>query len=127
MLFIHIEEVLKSFGVTNYTIVGEPTTQEELFNQIKIVIGKDETDTVIYEKNVDNYPFTFDEFHEKLQEIKQDHLNKAYQRVREKEYPPIEEQLDMLWHAIDSGQLDQNSEFYKALKSVKDANPKIGN
>ena len=39
-------------------------------------------------------------------------------------YPSIADQLDMLWHAIDSGSLDKTSEFYLALKSVKDANPK---
>lgn len=39
-------------------------------------------------------------------------------------YPSISDQLDMLWHAIDSGSLDKNSEFYLKLKSVKDAHPK---
>ena len=39
-------------------------------------------------------------------------------------YPEIGEQLDMLWHAIDDGTLDKNSDFYKSLKKVKDDNPK---
>jgi hypothetical protein len=42
------------------------------------------------------------------------------------EYPDIGEQLDMLWHAIDDNTLDKTSDFYTALKSVKDKNPKPG-
>ena len=51
-------------------------------------------------------------------------ITNAYQRARKIEYPAIAEQLDMLWHAIDSGSLDKDSDFYKSLKAVKDANPK---
>ena len=48
----------------------------------------------------------------------------AYIAKRQVEYPPMTDQLDMLWHAIDSGSLDKDSDFYKSLKAVKDANPK---
>ena len=48
----------------------------------------------------------------------------AYITKRQVEYPPMTDQLDMLWHAIDSGSLDKDSDFYKSLKAVKDANPK---
>lgn len=47
-----------------------------------------------------------------------------YRQQRAAQYPAIADQLDMLWHAIDSGSLDKNSDFYKSLKAVKDANPK---
>ena len=46
----------------------------------------------------------------------------AYDRCHE--YPDGFEQLDMLWHAIDSGTLDKTSDFYTTLKKVKDDNPK---
>jgi hypothetical protein len=40
-------------------------------------------------------------------------------------YPAIGDQLDMLWHAIDSGSsLDKNSDFYKSLANVKSQFPK---
>jgi hypothetical protein len=45
--------------------------------------------------------------------------------TRAKQYPAIGEQLDMLWHAIDSGSLDKDSEFYKTLKAVKEQNPGV--
>ena len=47
-----------------------------------------------------------------------------YKDERAAQYPTITDQLDMLWHAIDSGSLDKDSDFYKSLKAVKDANPK---
>jgi len=50
--------------------------------------------------------------------------NNVYQRQRQTTYPALGDQLDMLWHAIDSGTLDKSSDFYTALKSVKDQYPK---
>jgi|APCry1669192522_1035417.scaffolds.fasta_scaffold47298_1 hypothetical protein len=50
--------------------------------------------------------------------IAQDTANK-YIANRQLAYPNIEEQLDMIWHAIDSGTLDKNSDFYKNLSLVK--------
>ena len=60
----------------------------------------------------------------KLTELQADYEAKKYQRDREKIYPEIGDQLDMLWHAIDSGTLDKTSDFYTTLKKVKDDNPK---
>ena len=44
--------------------------------------------------------------------------------LRRQLYPPIAEQLDMLWHAMDRGELPVAPGFYEAIKSVKDAHPK---
>ena len=44
--------------------------------------------------------------------------------MRAQEYPDIGDQLDTLWHAIDENALDKTSDFYTAIKAVKDANPK---
>ena len=53
---------------------------------------------------------------------------KTYARTRETAYPSIGDQLDMLWHAVDTGDWTaakvKTTEFYTALKAVKDANPK---
>ena len=40
------------------------------------------------------------------------------------QYPAIADQLDMLWHDIDTGKLDKTGTFYAAIKKVKDAVPK---
>ena len=39
-----------------------------------------------------------------------------YKALRAKEYPRLQEQFDLIWHAIDSGALDKASDFYKTLK-----------
>lgn len=39
-------------------------------------------------------------------------------------YPDIGEQLGKLWHDIENDKLDKTGDFYKAIKAVKDANPK---
>ncbi len=51
-------------------------------------------------------------------------LRQEYKNTRKQKYPPIEEQIDMLWHSIDEGKLDKESDFYKAIKTVKDEFPK---
>ena len=50
--------------------------------------------------------------------------NNAYKGSRAAEYPALSDQLDMLWHAIDSGTLDKTSDFYTKLKAVKTKYPK---
>ena len=39
-------------------------------------------------------------------------------------YEQLGEQLDKLWHDIDNGTLDKNGGWYKAIKEIKDGNPK---
>ena len=65
---------------------------------------------------------TKQEIDDKIAELRADFQAKQYQRDRV--YPSIGEQLDMLWHAIDNGTLDKTSDFYTAIKAVKDAYPK---
>ena len=48
----------------------------------------------------------------------------TYAAKRKASYPSVEEQFDLLWHAIDSGTLDKNSSFYTTLKATKDKYPK---
>ena len=53
---------------------------------------------------------------------------RTYDQKRATANPTIGDQLDMLWHAIDVGDWTaakvKTTEFYTALKAVKDANPK---
>ena len=56
----------------------------------------------------------------KITELKNAYASAQYKRQRAREYPPLEEQLDMLWHSIDKGNLDKTSDFYTTNKAVKD-------
>ena len=49
---------------------------------------------------------------------------KAYQRTRQPAYAALAEQLDQLYHDMTAGKLDATGEWHKAIKAVKDANPK---
>ena len=48
----------------------------------------------------------------------------TYVDHRKMSYPEFAEQLDKLWHDIDTGALDKTGTFYTALKTVKDDYPK---
>ena len=48
-----------------------------------------------------------------------------YDAARRYEYPSETQQLDMLWHMMDQGVIPgKGSEWYNAIKAVKDAYPK---
>lgn len=61
---------------------------------------------------------------ELLKRAKELFLKQEYKNTRKQKYPKIEEQLDMLWHSIDQGSLNKESEFYTTIKAVKDEFPK---
>lgn len=56
--------------------------------------------------------------------INLEQTEKTYAEKRALAYPKLGNQLDMLWHAIDTNTLDNTSDFYTSLKSVKDKYPK---
>ena len=60
----------------------------------------------------------------KMVEVQTDYDAKQYQRDRV--YPSIGDQLDMLWHSIDKNPALKSEyfEFYEAIKTVKVKNPK---
>ena len=68
------------------------------------------------------------EIDEEIVRLQAAHDAQAYARTRADAYPSIGDQLDMLWHAVDTGDWTaakvKTTEFYTALKAVKDANPK---
>ena len=105
-----IQQAIFSFGEA-MNLVKIPTTEEE------------------YKKWVTPYPDktitkTWVEVKSKSDALETDWNAKKYQRDRQPEYPQIGDQLDMLYHAIDAGKVDKTSDFYKALKAVKDKHPK---
>lgn len=50
-----------------------------------------------------------------------------YQTQRRYEYPRIQDQLDMLWHSMDTGEIPKSTAFYDAIAAVKNRYPKSGN
>jgi len=48
----------------------------------------------------------------------------GYISARQESYPALGEQLDMLYHDMTAGKGDKTGNWYKAIKKVKDDNPK---
>ncbi len=65
---------------------------------------------------------TEQEFNNAVEIEKAEYDAKQYQRDRN--YPNIGEQLDLLYHDMTSGKNDKTGEWYKAISKVKTDNPK---
>ena len=84
-------------------------------------IGDDAVVTWI--EDISNKP-TDAEIQTELTRLQAEYDANQYQRDRAIQYKPVTDQLDMLWHAIDTGTLDKTCDFYTVNKTVKDNNPK---
>ena len=66
----------------------------------------------------------YDQAIEDRAQYKLDQQDNGYVRDRQESYPALGEQLDMLYHDMTSSKGDKTGEWYKAVKKVKDDNPK---
>ena len=66
----------------------------------------------------------YDQAIEDLAQSKLDTQDNGYKQARLESYGGWNDQLDKLWHDIDSDKLDKTGEWYKAVKKVKTDNPK---
>ena len=60
----------------------------------------------------------------KMAELQTAYDNNEYQRDRKPNYPLIAEQLDLLYKDMLADKGDKTGEWFKAIKKVKDDNPK---
>jgi len=58
--------------------------------------------------------------------MKLEEINR-WSKDRRNQYDQFVNQLDQLWHDIDDDKLDKTGKWYKAIKKVKDDNPKPEN
>ena len=66
----------------------------------------------------------YDQAIEDRAQYKLDAQDNGYVRDRQQSYPALGEQLDMLYHDMTADKGDKTGEWYKAVKKVKDDNPK---
>ena len=66
----------------------------------------------------------YDQLIEDMANSKFEKQNNSYKWDREDAYPSWREQLDLLFHDFTSGKGDKTGEWYKAIKKIKDDNPK---
>jgi len=85
----------------------------------KAVVNVRDNDVDKIEWLEDTTPIAKDKINAKLKELENAYNALEYQRKRVIDYPPIGDQLDMIYHAGQGG-----DEFQKAIKAVKDKHPK---
>ena len=92
-------------------------------NAVVTVRGSD-INTCVIEWHDGTTPIPKADIEAKMVEVQAEYDAKQYQRDRV--YPSIGDQLDMLWHSIDrDGELKSKYyDFYEAIKAVKVKNPK---
>jgi hypothetical protein len=66
----------------------------------------------------------YDQAIEDRAQFKLDEQDNGYVRARLEAYASIGDQLDLLYHDMSAGKGDKTGEWYKAVKKVKDDNPK---
>jgi hypothetical protein len=69
-------------------------------------------------------PPSWEEIMAVVEEDKRIFISLQYARERKAQYPKIEEQLDAIWHAVDSGVNLKDSEWYSKILEVKQKFPK---
>lgn len=86
--------------------VSSVTSLKDNFNDD----GSEDAERVIYilERIIEQHPIVYAD----------------WEHWRKEEYPNIGDQLDMLWHAMDSGALPKVDSFYNSIKDIKDKYPK---
>ena len=91
------------------------------------VVGSD-IDTCEIEWLEGTTPISKADIEAKMNEMANEPEQSQYAEQRRNAYPPIGDQLDMLWHSIDQNpELKQKYfDFYEAIKQVKVKYPKNG-
>ena len=92
----------------------------------KVVVSGTNIDTCVIQWLEGTAEISKSDIKAKMVEVQADYDAKQYQRDRI--YPSIGDQLDMLWHSIDQNPAlkSQYFDFYEAIKAVKVKNPKNG-
>ena len=92
--------------------------------QAQVSITNEDYETIQWHNGTT--PISKADIEAKMVEVQADYDAKQYQRDRV--YPSIGDQLDMLWHSIDQNPKLKSEyfEFYEAIKAVKVKHPKNG-
>lgn len=86
-------------------------------------IENEDYSTIIWLIEPDTIP-TLEELEFELDKIESEENDKLYQSLRRSEYPPISDQIDMIWHAMDNGGFPIINDFYETIKEIKNKYPK---
>ena len=103
-------------------ITPQGLEQLGFINQVDFLVQNDGDGDYISEWNSKKEKPTEEEIEKAHDEWQKNYDAKQYQRDRQ--YPQLGEQLDMLFHDMTAGKGTKDGEWYKAVAKVKDDNPK---
>lgn len=83
------------------------------------------TQFLAWEDDEDREPPTWEEIEAEIVREVEIYNYYLYERNREEQYPHVKDQLDMLYHDLKSGNLN-NGAWIAAIDAVKEKNPKPG-
>ena len=88
----------------------------------EVSLSEDDINTIVWENGTTSIPKA--DIEAKMVELQAEYDANQYQRDRI--YPSIGDQLDMLWHTMDKNTELQHKfyDFYQTIKKVKVAHPK---
>ena len=90
----------------------------------EVVVKGNDINTCTIEWLNGTTPISKADIEAKMVEVQADYDAKQYQRDRATAYAEIKEQLDLLYHDMAADKGDKTGEWFKAIKAVKEANPK---
>ena len=92
----------------------------------KVIVNGEDINTCEIEWLNGTTPISVSDIQAKMVEVQVEYDANQYQRDRV--YPSIGDQLDMLWHSIDQNPKLKSEyfEFYEAIKAIKVKHPKNG-
>ena len=101
-----------------YSYRDDPPVTEELFNQIDWHVGVNENQTAKTTKDNPHSELTWEKVSAEMERIQAEFDAQDYARDRSEAYPPIQDQLDYIYHnSITKWKSDM-------IKPVKDKHPK---
>ena len=118
-MFTKYDTAIKNLGIVNYALFGIPYTDEDFYEMFKPVVGKDETETVIYASTPEQYPITFNQLKEEVERIVINEVNTEYQRLRKAEYDKLN-QDEMRFDDLVNG----TTTWQDAIIAIKNKYPK---
>lgn len=113
----------KTFNDIKYPIPGMDTAMEVLRPGCKWSVQNNNFDGWLDETGENREPPTWEEIQAEVKREYEIYTYYEYERQREKEYLKITDQLDMLFHDIENGNLE-NGSWIKHIREVKNKFPK---
>ena len=116
-----VEAILALDKDAQVVVRGIPSNESEYKDQVKIVSGSDENGSAIFSSTL---PWTWEQVSAKQAELQAEHDSQEYARLRQAEYPSIDELIVALWEGVVEERMASVTALEGLRQAVKDKYPK---